>query len=52
MTPMRSHPSLASAATLLLLAACTGAPAPTDDTAPPEATARVALDSMLAAGIG
>ena len=49
MTPMRSHrPSLA--ATLLLLAACAGAPVPTGDTAPPEATARAALDSMLAGG--
>ena len=48
MTPMRSRPSLASAATLLLLAACAGAPVPTGDTAPTEATARAALDSMLA----
>ena len=49
MTPMRRRPSLASAATLIL-AACAGAPAPTDYTAPPELTARAALDSMLADG--
>jgi hypothetical protein len=50
MTPMRRRPSLASAATLLLLAACAGTPTPTDDPAPPEATARAALDSLLADG--
>ena len=50
MTPMRSRPSLASTATILLLAACAGAPAPTHDAAPPEAAARAVLDSMLADG--
>jgi hypothetical protein len=49
MTPIRSLTSLASAGTLLLLAACAGAPTPTD-TAPPEAAARAALDAMLADG--
>ena len=50
MTPMRSRPPLASAVTLLLLAACAGAPAPAGDTAPPKATAHATLDSVLADG--
>ena len=50
MTPIRSLKSFASAGTLLLLTACAGTPAPTDDSAPPEATARAVLDSMLADG--
>jgi hypothetical protein len=52
MTPMRSLPPLAFAGTLLLIAACAGAPAPTDAgaPAPTAAAARAALDSMLADG--
>ena len=49
---MRSLAPVAFAATLLLLTACAGAPAPTDPNAPAPtaATARAALDSMLADG--
>ena len=52
MTPIRSLTSLAAAGTLLLLAACTGTPAPADSNAPApaDAAARAALDSMLADG--
>jgi hypothetical protein len=52
MTPTRSRPSLASAATLLLFAACAGSPGPADTNAraPAAAAALATLDSMLADG--
>jgi hypothetical protein len=46
---MRKLTLPALAGTLLLLAACAGAPAPTDTT-PTDAAARAAIDSMLADG--